>query len=57
MAVYEPLQQLDNLISGVADGKSPAFRSDYAISSDWVMIHIFKRDKELGTFLNTQGVY
>jgi hemerythrin-like metal-binding protein len=51
------LQQLDNLISGVSDGKSPTFRSDYDISSDWVLIHIFKSDKELGTFLNAQGIY
>jgi hemerythrin-like metal-binding protein len=51
------LQQLDNLISGVSGGKSPAFHSDYDISSDWVLIHIFKSDKELGTFLNAQGIY
>jgi hemerythrin-like metal-binding protein len=51
------LQQLDNLVTGISSGKNPILRSDYDISSDWVLIHIFKSDKELGTFLNAQGVY
>jgi hemerythrin-like metal-binding protein len=51
------LQHLDNLITGVSGGKSPTVRSDYDISSDWVLIHIFKSDKDLGTFLNEKGVY
>ncbi|MEW8314141.1 MAG: bacteriohemerythrin [Candidatus Thiodiazotropha endolucinida] len=51
------LQHLNNLVEGVTGGKSPTFRSDYDVSSDWVLIHIFKSDKELGTFLNAQDVY
>jgi hemerythrin-like metal-binding protein len=51
------LQQLDNLISAVSNGRNPTFRSDYDVSSDWVLIHIFKSDKSLGSFLNSQGVF
>ena len=51
------LQHLDNLISSVSNGRDPTFRSDYDVSSDWVLIHILKSDKSLGTFLNTQGVF
>lgn len=51
------LQHLGNLVASVTQGKSPTFRSDYDVSSDWVLIHIFKSDKELGSFLNNQGVY
>jgi hemerythrin-like metal-binding protein len=51
------LQHLDNLIKAVTNGKNPTFSSDYDVSSDWVLIHIFKSDKDLGTFLNSQGVY
>ena len=51
------LQHLGNLVASVTGGKNPTFRSDYDVSSDWVLIHIFKSDKDLGTFLNNQGVY
>jgi hemerythrin-like metal-binding protein len=51
------LQHLDNLVKGVTGGEHPTFRSDYDVSSDWVLIHIFKSDMELGAFLNTQGIY
>lgn len=51
------LQHLDNLVTGVTGGKNPTFRSDYDVSSDWVLIHIFKSDKALGAFLNAQGIF
>ncbi|MES9992773.1 MAG: bacteriohemerythrin [Candidatus Thiodiazotropha sp.] len=51
------LQHLGNLVAGVCGGKNPTFRSDYDVSSDWVLIHIFKSDKDLGLFLNDQGVF
>ncbi|MEW8506403.1 MAG: bacteriohemerythrin [Candidatus Thiodiazotropha sp.] len=51
------LQHLGNLVEGVSNGKNPTFRSDYDVSSDWVLIHIFKSDKDLGLFLNDLGVF
>jgi hemerythrin-like metal-binding protein len=51
------LQHLDNLLTGFTGGKNPVFHSDYDVSSDWVLIHIFKSDKDLGAFLNEKGIY
>ncbi|MES9970434.1 MAG: bacteriohemerythrin [Candidatus Thiodiazotropha sp.] len=51
------LQHLGNIVESVTGGKDPTFRSDYDVSSDWVLIHIFKSDKDLGGFLNKQGVF
>ncbi|MEW8396055.1 MAG: bacteriohemerythrin [Candidatus Thiodiazotropha sp.] len=51
------LQHLGNLVEGVSSGKNPSFRSDYDVSSDWVLIHIFKSDKDLGLFLNDHAIF
>ena len=51
------LQHLDNLVKAVANGKHPTFYSDYDVSSDWAVDHIFECDKSLGAFLNSKGIY
>jgi hemerythrin-like metal-binding protein len=51
------LKHLECIVVGVSGGKSPTFRYDYDVSSDWVLIHIINSDKELGTFLNTHDIF
>lgn len=50
------LQQLNELVMKVSNGKFPTFYSDYDISNDWALIHIADQDNTLGKFLNTKGI-
>lgn len=51
------LQHMESLVRAVSNGQTPTFYSDYDISSDWALEHIFVSDKPLGVFLNSKGIY
>lgn len=51
------LRHMQDLVAAVSSGKYPTFYSDYDVSSDWALSHIFDHDKNLGAFLNTKGIY
>lgn len=51
------LQHMNELVAAVSSGKHPTFYSDYDVSTDWALLHIFECDKSLGVFLNSKGVY
>lgn len=50
------LQHMNELVAAVSSGKHPSFYSDYDVSTDWALLHIFECDKSLGVFLNSKGV-
>lgn len=51
------LHHMNDLVLSVSSGKYPTFYSDYDVSTDWALVHIAEHDKDLGSFLNSQGVY
>lgn len=51
------LKHLKQICNAVSEGKRPAFYSEYDVSNDWFLAHIMGFDKQLGTFLNSKGVY
>lgn len=51
------LKHLKHICNAVSEGKRPAFYSEYDVSNDWFLAHIMGFDKQLGTFLNSKGVY
>ena len=51
------LKHMSDLVRMVSSGKYPTFYSDYDVSSDWALIHIFDSDKKLGEFLNSKGIF
>ena len=51
------LKHLKHICNAVSEGKRPAFYSEYDVSNDWFLAHIMGFDKQMGTFLNSKGVY
>jgi hemerythrin len=51
------LHHMNDLVIAVSSGKYPTFYSDYDVSTDWALVHIAEHDKDLGAFLNDNGVY
>lgn len=51
------LKHLKHICNAVTEGKRPAFYSEYDVSNDWFLAHIMGFDKQLGTYLNSKGVY
>jgi hemerythrin-like metal-binding protein len=51
------LRHLNDLVTGVSNGKYPTFYSDYDVSNDWALLHIQEHDKPLGAFLNRINVF
>ena len=51
------LLYLVDLVEVVSSGENLSFYSDYDVSTDWALTHIYECDKSLGAFLNSRNVY